>query len=315
MKPTVRVGHSPDPDDAFMFYALTFPQFDTAPEVYAHDLVDIETLNRAAEHGQYDVSALSFHAYAYVADKYILLPHGASMGDGYGPMIVARNFDGDPGQRDGSGARRWLAGKRIAIPGTRTSAFLALHLFARGANAQQSHASTGDVISGRDQEFARIDFRTEVVPFDKIIAEVAAGNYDGGLIIHEGQLTYHEKASGRLQKVVDLGEWWKNLTGLPLPLGGNGIRKDLGKERIARISRHLHASIKWGLEHREQALAYALKYARDMGKDKADRFVGMYVNAFTLDYGDNGRAAVQRFLNEGRRLGLITVPVSPEWSA
>jgi 1,4-dihydroxy-6-naphthoate synthase len=313
MQATVRVGHSPDPDDAFMFYALTFPQFDTAPESYSHDLVDIETLNRAAETAKYEVTALSFNAYAYVADKYVLLPHGASFGDGYGPMIVARKFDGDAGLRDGGDARRWLKGKRIAVPGTRTSAYLALHLFARGANAQQPIVSTGDVISGRESEFARIDFSTEVVPFDQIIAQVAAGKYDGGLIIHEGQLTYHEEASGRLQKVVDLGEWWKNLTGLPLPLGGNGIRKDLGAERIARISRHLHDSIKWGLDHRDQALSYALKYARDMGKDKADRFVGMYVNDYTLDYGEKGRAAVRRFLSEGRRLGLVTVPVNPEW--
>jgi 1,4-dihydroxy-6-naphthoate synthase len=312
--PTVHVGHSPDPDDAFMFYALTFPQFDTSPEVYAHDLVDIETLNRAAETGKYEVTALSFHAYAYVADKYILLPHGASFGDNYGPMIVARKFDGNPQAPNGADARKWLSGKTIAVPGTRTSAFLALHLFACGANAQQSFSSTGDVISGRDKEFSRVDFKTVVVPFDQIIPEVAAGKYDGGLIIHEGQLTYHEERSGALKKVVDMGEWWGALTGLPLPLGGNGIRRDIGPERIKKLSRHLHDSIKWGLDHRSQALDYALKYARNMGKDKADRFVGMYVNDYTLDYGEKGRAAVRRFLDEGRRLGLITVPVRPEWS-
>jgi 1,4-dihydroxy-6-naphthoate synthase len=307
---TVRVGHSPDPDDAFMFYALTFPQFDTAPEVYEHHLIDIETLNRDAEHGKYEVTALSFHAYSYVADKYILLPHGASFGDNYGPMIVAKSAPATGGDKFAT-AREWLKGKTIAVPGKRTSAFLALNLFAAGPQPEKS--STGDLVSGRANDFARVDFKTVVVPFDKIIAEVAAGNYDGGLIIHEGQLTYHEESSGRLKNVVDLGEWWGALTGLPLPLGGNGIRKDLGAERIQRISKHLHDSIKWGLDHRDQALSYALKYARDMGKDKADKFVGMYVNDYTLDYGEKGRAAVRRFLDEGRRLGLITVPVRPEW--
>jgi 1,4-dihydroxy-6-naphthoate synthase len=308
--PTVRVGHSPDPDDAFMFYALTFPQFDTAPEVYEHHLIDIETLNRDAEQGKYEVTALSFHAYAYVADKYILLPHGASFGDNYGPMIVAKSAPPAGGDKF-KAALQWLKGKTIAVPGKRTSAFLALNLFAAGSQPEKS--STGDLVSGRANDFARVDFKTVVVPFDKIISEVAAGKYDGGLIIHEGQLTYHEEASGRLQNVIDLGEWWGSLTGLPLPLGGNGIRKDLGPERIKRISQHLHDSIKWGLDHRDQALSYALKYARDMGKDKADKFVGMYVNDYTLDYGEKGRAAVRRFLDEGRRLGLITVPVRPEW--
>ena len=310
--PTVRVGHSPDPDDAFMFYALTFPQFDTTPEVYAHSLIDIETLNRDAESGKYEVTALSFHAYAYVADKYILLPHGASFGDNYGPMIVAKAAP--PADATFTNARAWLDGKTIAIPGTRTSAFLALNMFAAGEQALRP--STGDVLGGRDKEIAlRPNFKTVVVPFDEIIARVASGEFDGGLIIHEGQLTYHEEGSGRLQSVVDLGEWWYARTGgLPLPLGGNGIRKDLGAERIQRISRHLHDSIKWGLDHRDEALGYALKYARDMGKEKADKFVGMYVNDYTLDYGEKGRAAVRRFLDEGRRLGLITVPVRPEWT-
>lgn len=283
MTATIHVGHSPDPDDAFMFYALTFPQFDTAPEIYEHHLIDIETLNRKAEQGEYEVTALSFHAYAYVADKYALLPHGASLGDGYGPMIVARKFDGgDP--------RAWLAGKKIAVPGTRTSAFLALNLFARGLKNLKGPAPA---------------FQTEVIPFDNIIAEVSAGRYDGGLIIHEGQLTYHEEQSGRLKKVVDLGEWWKAETGLPLPLGGNGIRKDLGAERIAKISRHLHDSIKWGLDHRKEALRYAMRYARDMGEDKADKFVGMYVNDYTLDYGAKGREAIRKFLDAGHEAGLL----------
>ncbi len=309
--PTVHVGHSPDPDDAFMFYALTYPQFDTAPEVYEHHLIDIETLNRDAESGKYEVTAVSFHAYAYVADKYILLPHGASFGDNYGPMIIAKAAPASDAKF--ANARAWLDGKTLAVPGTRTSAFLALNLFAAGE--QQPNPSTGDIVSGRATELAaRPHFKTVVVPFDQIIARVAAGEFDGGLIIHEGQLTYHEDASGRLQKVVDLGEWWHARTGLPLPLGGNGIRKDLGAERIKRISRHLHDSIKWGLDHRDEALGYALRYARDMGKDKADKFVGMYVNDYTLDYGEKGRAAVRRFLDEGRRLGLISTSVRPEWS-
>ena len=309
--PTVHVGHSPDPDDAFMFYALTYPQFDTAPEVYEHHLIDIETLNREAEAGKYEVTALSFHAYAYVADKYILLPHGASFGDNYGPMVITKSAPA--ADANFSNARAWLDGKTIAVPGTRTSAFLALHMFAAGE--QQPRPSTGDILGGRDKELvARPHFKTVVVPFDEIIARVAAGEFDGGLIIHEGQLTYHEEASGRLQKVVDLGEWWHARTGLPLPLGGNGIRKDLGAERIKRISRHLHDSIKWGLEHRDEALGYALRYARDMGKDKADKFVGMYVNDYTLDYGEKGRAAVRRFLDEGRRLALISTSVRPEWT-
>ena len=311
-QPTVRVGHSPDPDDAFMFYALTFPQFDTTPEVYEHHLIDIETLNRDAEKGKYEVTALSFHAYAYVADKYVLLPHGASFGDNYGPMIVAKTAPDAKGKDPFDAARLWLEGKTIAVPGTRTSAFLALNIFANGA--QPERASTGDVVSGRDREFARVNFKTIVVPFDQIIARVAAGEFDGGLIIHEGQLTYHEAGSGSLKKVVDLGEWWGARTGLPLPLGGNGIRKDIGPSRMKKISKHLHDSIKWGLDHRDEALGYALKYARDMGKDKADKFVGMYVNDYTLDYGEKGRAAVRRFLDEGRRLGLITVPVNPQWT-
>ncbi|MCY3017679.1 MAG: ABC transporter substrate-binding protein [Planctomycetota bacterium] len=300
---TVRVGHSPDPDDAFMFYALTFGKFDTAPEVYEHRLVDIETLNHAAERGQYDVTALSFHAYAYVADRYVLLPHGASFGVNYGPLLVAR----DAAPQDTAGAalhsfdaaRTWLAGKTIAVPGERTSAFLALHLFVQGTDPV---TSAGPVL------------KTVTVPFDQIIPRVAAGEFDAGLIIHEGQLTYHEAASGSLKKVVDLGEWWNALTLLPLPLGGNGIRKDLGPERIRRISRHLHDSIAWGLAHRDEALGYALQYARNMGRDKADRFVGMYVNDYALDYGTQGRAAVRLLLDVGYLVRLIPTLVQPEWS-
>ena len=291
MPATVHVGHSPDPDDAFMFYALTFGKLDTAPETYEHHLIDIETLNRKAELGEYEVTALSIHAYCYVADKYALLPHGASMGDGYGPMIVARRFEG-------GSARAWLSGKTIAVPGLRTSAYLALQLFAKGLETLEGQGPL---------------FTTTVIPFDEILQAVASGKVDGGLIIHEGQLTYHEAASGGLQKVVDLGEWWKAQTDLPLPLGGNGIRKDLSPERIKRISLHLQASYRWALEHRQEALQYALKYARDMGSDKADRFVGMYVNDYTLDYGSKGREAICRFLTAGHTAGLIPHKFYPEF--
>lgn len=301
MSATVHVGHSPDPDDAFMFCALTFGKFDTAPETYEHHLLDIETLNQKAARGEYEVTAFSIHAYAYLTERYLLLPHGASMGDGYGPMIVAR-----PGDYDGSDPRAWLDGKRIAIPGKQTSAFLALNLFAAG---QTGGADT-------PQDAAKTPrFESTVVPFDEIMKEVAAGKFDAGLIIHEGQLTYHEQASGGLKKVVDLGEWWKNQTGLPLPLGGNGIRRNLGPERIRTINRHLRDSIKWGLDHRQEALEYALKYARDMGIDKADRFVGMYVNDYTLDYGQAGRNAIKRFLKAGYQAGLLPKLVEPEFAS
>ncbi|MFH0938888.1 MAG: MqnA/MqnD/SBP family protein [Planctomycetota bacterium] len=335
----IHIGHSPDPDDAFMFYALAFAKFDTTPEIYAHNLVDIETLNREAERGKYEVTAISFHAYAYIADKYVLLPHGASFGDNYGPILVSpRGVSGNsqftspkpqaPSRksqvpspksqatshqppatshqspatshqpqnwRSFDAARQWLTGKTIAVPGTRTSAFLGLHLFA-------------GTVPEKDEKF-----KTVVVPFDQIIPKVVAGEYDGGLIIHEGQLTYHE---AKLQKIVDIGEWWAAQTGLPLPLGGNGIRRDLGAERIARISAHLRQSIEWGLAHRDETLGYALRYARDMNKEKADRFVGMYVNDYTLDYGEKGRAAVRRFLEDGYKAGIIKTPIQiqPEWS-
>ena len=277
---TVRIAHSPDSDDAFMFYALTGGLLDVEGLEVTHELHDIETLNRAAFEGRYEISALSIHAYAHLADRYRLMPSGASFGDGYGPVVVAREAlsAGD------------LDGRPVAIPGELTTAALALGLWAR----QQG-----------------IELATEVVPFDRILDVVASGEHAAGVVIHEGQLTYGDQG---LAAVVDLGAWWKGDTGLPLPLGGNGIRRDLGKDRIKRISRHLHDSIKWGLDHRDEALSYALKYARDMGKDKADKFVGMYVNDYTLDYGEKGRAAVRRFLDEGRRLGLITVPVAPEWS-
>jgi len=294
MGTTVHVGHSPDPDDAFMFYALSAGKIDTGEECYEHHLLDIETLNKKAECEAFEVTALSIHAYAYLSDKYALLPHGASFGDGYGPMVVAR-----PEAFDGSDPVAWLDGKRIAIPGERTSAILALRLFAAGLEG-----TVGDDVGPR--------FEAVTLPFDRIIEAVRAQEFDGGLIIHEGQLTYAEGPRG-LAKVVDLGAWWKGETGGPLPLGGNGVRKALGQERIARISEHLRQSIEWGLAHREEALDHALKYARDMGREKADAFVGMYVNDYTLAYGEQGEAAVRRFLAAGRRAGLLAVDPAPEW--
>ena len=237
-----------------------------------------------------EVTAISFHAYAYVADRYALLPHGASMGDGYGPILVARRFEGEP--------LAWLAGKRIAVPGTRTSAFLALRLFARGSG-QGGGAPPA--------------FETVVTPFDRIMALVASGQYDGGLLIHEGQLTYQQAQSGSLRKVVDLGAWWKSETGLPLPLGGNAIRKDLAPEVMTRVSHHIRASIQWGLEHRGEALQYALKHARGLDSALADQFVGMYVNQYTLEYGSKGREAVAEFIGRGRQAGYIESPLNLQW--
>jgi 1,4-dihydroxy-6-naphthoate synthase len=216
-------------------------------------------------------------------------------------VLVARQFKLPKAAREPAdqfvSAREWLRGKTIAVPGKRTSALLALRLFGSGLPSQ-----------------FHLDYKTVVVPFDQILQKVAAGEYDAGLIIHEGQLTYHKASSGGLKKVVDLGAWWTALTGLPLPLGGNAIRRDLGRARIRRISKHLHESIKWGLEHRKEALSHALKYGRGIGRAKADKFVGMYVNAYTLDYGAKGRAAVRLFLDAGRRLGIIPGHVVPEWS-
>jgi len=296
-----------------MFYALASRRFDTSPEVYAHHLADIETLNRAAEQGRYEVTALSFHAYAYLADRYVLLPHGASFGDGYGPVLVARQFKQPKAARAPAdqfvSAREWLRGKTIAVPGERTSALLALRLFS-GPPSPIPLPPAG----GAKRRVPAPDYKTVVVPFDQILPQTAAGKYDGGLLIHEGQLTYHESASGGLKKVVDLGAWWSSMTGLPLPLGGNAIRRGLGRARIRRISKHLHESIKWGLEHRREALNHALKYGRGIGRAKADKFVGMYVNAYTLDYGEKGRAAVRLFFDAGRRLGIIPGHVEPEWS-
>jgi 1,4-dihydroxy-6-naphthoate synthase len=272
---TIRVAHSPDSDDAFMFWALSTGRVDTEGLRYAHVLKDIETLNREAESGTYEVTALSFHAYAFLSGRYALLPHGASFGDGYGPVLVAR---------EGFTAAD-LADATVAIPGERTTAALALRLWRR-------------------------DLRTRVMPFDAIQPAVAGGEVPAGLLIHEGQLTYAEEG---LAKIVDLGEWWKAETGLPLPLGGNGVRKDLGPGLAARISRHLRASIAYGLAHRDEGLAHAERFSRGLAREKTDRFVGMYVNDWTLDYGEAGRRAVALLLERGHDAGLLPRRVVPEF--
>ncbi|HEV3262892.1 MAG TPA: MqnA/MqnD/SBP family protein [Gemmataceae bacterium] len=272
----ITVGHSPDPDDAFMFYALAHDKIDTGNLRFRHELQDIETLNRRALRGELEVTAISIHAYAFLLDKYALLPSGCSMGDRYGPMVVART----PLTID------QLKTVRIAVPGTMTTAFLSLRLLLPDG------------------------FTYEVMPFDHILGAVADGKVDAGLIIHEGQLTFQNQG---LTLIVDLGVWWQEQTGLPLPLGGNVARRDLGPDTIGHISRLLKASIRYALDHRDAALEYALRYARDMDKGLADRFVGMYVNEWTLDYGPRGREAVRRLLDEGHRAGVIPAPVSVEF--
>jgi 1,4-dihydroxy-6-naphthoate synthase len=275
-KRLITVGHSPDPDDAFMFYALAHDKLDTGDLQFRHELQDIETLNRRALRGELEVTAVSIHAYASLLDKYALLPSGCSMGDRYGPMVVARS----------PLPVAELPGVRLAVPGTLTTAFLALRLLLPKG------------------------FVYEVVPFDQILPAVAAGRFDAGLIIHEGQLTFQNQG---LHLVVDLGVWWQEKTGLPLPLGGNVVRRDLGPDVMRQISRLLKESIRYALDHRDAALDYALKYARDMDKGLADRFVGMYVNDWTLDYGPRGREAVRRLLDEGHKAGVIPSPVAVEF--
>jgi 1,4-dihydroxy-6-naphthoate synthase len=281
-KQVITVGHSPDPDDAFMFYALAHDKLDTGNLQFRHQLQDIETLNRRALRGELEVTAVSIHAYAYLLDRYALLPSGCSMGDRYGPMVVARR----------PMTVNELKSARIAVPGTLTTAFLALRLLLPGGSQPP--------------------FSYEVVPFDHILGAVAEGRYDAGLIIHEGQLTFQNQG---LHLVVDLGVWWQEKTGLPLPLGGNVVRRDLGTDTIRQISRLLKESIRYALAHRDAALEYALQYARDMDRGLADRFVGMYVNDWTLDYGPRGREAVRRLLDEGHRAGIIPSPVAVEFVA
>lgn len=280
-KTLVRVGHSPDPDDAFMFYALAKDKIDTGKYRFEHELVDIETLNRRAFAGELELTALSLHAYAHLSDKYMLCPCGASMGDKYGPMVVARKkYSLDEVRK-----------MTIAVPGTLTTAYLALRMC------------------------LGVDFKHVVVPFDQILDVVEAGKYhddtiDAGLIIHEGQLTYMEQ---KLSLIVDLGQWWFDETGLPLPLGANGIRKNLGLESCREINRLLHESIKFGLEHRREALDYALGFGRGLDHGKADKFVGMYVNDWTLDFGPRGREAVTKLLARGYETGVIPQLIVPEF--
>jgi 1,4-dihydroxy-6-naphthoate synthase len=275
MTRTIHVGHSPDSDDAFMFYALAEGLIDTDDLTYSHQLQDIETLNRRALNGELEVTAVSIHAYAYLADKYALLPSGSSMGDRYGPRLVARK----------AGTLADAAGARIAVPGLFTTAYLALKL-------------------------AVPEFEPVVVPFDEIEDRLADGDVDFGLLIHEGQLTYGDAG---FDLIADMGEWWFSRTGLPLPLGGNVVRKDLGGPLIRRISRHLRASIDYALDHRDAALDHSMKYARGLDRGKADTFVGMYVNDWTRDYGDRGREAVRTLLDHGVRAGVITTPVTVEF--
>ena len=273
----IRIGHSPDSDDAFMFYALANGLIPTDGFEIVQVAEDIESLNKRAVNGELEVTAISVHAYAYVAQHYALMPCGASIGDRYGPLVVSK----EPMQREA------LAGKKIAIPGKMTTAYLTLRL-------------------------CQPDFDPEVVQFDQILPYVQEGNADAGLIIHEGQLTYSRAG---LHKVVDLGEWWHEETGLPLPLGANAIRRDLGTEKIRRITALLKQSIQYSLEHREGGLAYAMNYARDMETELADRFVGMYVNDYTLDYGEKGRAGVRELMERGYRSGVIPHQVDVEFAA
>ena len=272
---TIHVGHSPDSDDAFMFHALANDKLDTGNLRFVHELQDIETLNRRALNGELEVSAVSIHAYAYLADRYALLSSGSSMGDGYGPRLVSKEPLG----------RGDLKGKKIAVPGERTTAFLTSKLYEPEAE-------------------------TVVVPFDEIMDYVEGGGADVGLVIHEGQLT-HEGEGFHL--VGDLGVWWQEDTGLPLPLGGNVVRRDLGDETVCEVARYVKESIRYALDHREEALAYALGYARDLPPELADRFVSMYVNEWTVDYGETGRRAVRALLERGHEAGVIPYRVDVEF--
>ena len=271
----ITVAHSPDSDDAFMFYGLATSKVRVPGLRFTHTLCDIETLNRKAQDGVYDVTAISFHAYPYIQENYALMSCGGSLGDGYGPMIVSTHpFTPTEVKR-----------KKIAVPGQLTTAYLALKLFAPGVEV-------------------------EVVPFDQIIPEILVGKHEAGLIIHEGQLTYDKSG---LHRVVDLGRWWQRVTGLPLPLGGNAIRRSLGSETITSVTHALRDSIQYAIDHREEALAYAMQFARDLDAQLADKFVGMYVNERTLDYGADGREAVRRLLDMGHKAGIIPQRPRVDW--
>lgn len=268
--PTIHLAHSPDSDDAFMFYALAAQKIPTGDREYVHELCDIETLNQRALNGELDVTAVSIHAYAYLSERYALLPHGSSMGNQYGPTVVSRK----PAPADALAAIR---GASVALPGELTTAALAFRLW-------------------------QPEFDSVLMPFDEIEAAVADGSVDAGVLIHEGQLTYADKG---LYLWQDLGSWWHTVTKLPLPLGGNAIRRDLGPELIGEVSRDLRASIVYGLKHREEALSHAMQYAGDLDATRADEFVGMYVNEYTVDYGDDGRRAVRELLDRGVASGII----------
>jgi 1,4-dihydroxy-6-naphthoate synthase len=273
---TIHLAHSPDADDAFMFWAMAEGRIDTGERRYVHELADIETLNQRARTGELEVTAVSIHAYAYLADRYALLAHGASIGDGYGPRVVART----PAPLSRSESRAALAGRTVAIPGTLTTAWLALQLY-------------------------QPQVRPVVVPFDQIEDYVAAGRADAGVLIHEGQLTFAERG---LHLWGDMGEWWQGETGLPLPLGGNVVRRDLGPELLRAIAGDLKASIVYGLAHRPEALRHAQRFSRGLDPAQTDRFVGMYVNAYTVDYGPTGRQAVTELLTRAHRAGLVPAP-------
>ena len=273
----IHIAHSPDSDDAFMFYGLASGKVPSNGFELEHVLSDIESLNRAAFEGRYEITAVSFHAYARLTDRYILLPHGASMGDRYGPVVVAK--------QDGPTS---LEGVRVAVPGELTTALLTLRLF--------------------DPSVHYV-----VMPFDRIQEGVHSGEVAAGLIIHEGQVTY---AAEGLKKIVDLGEWWADRTGgLPLPLGGNVIRRDLGPAAISALSRLLHDSIAYGLAHRDEAVSHAMQYGRGLDRARTDKFVGMYVNDLTLDYGDRGREAIHRLLGDAHKAGLLPKPVTVEFAS
>ena len=283
------LGHSPDPDDAFMFYAMAENKIDLRGYRFEHRLEDIQTLNERALRGELHISAISIHAYAYAADKYALLPCGASMGDGYGPIVV-RKYPISAAQHpsrdeDVADVREWLRGCVIAVPGRMTSAFLALRLYLG-------------------------DFKHVVVPFDQIFDAMKAGRADAGLIIHEGQLTYGQSG---FQKIVDLGEWWKRETGLPLPLGGNVLRKDIPQPVRHELLEIVRQSIDFGLAHRTEAVRHSLPYARDMNAELAGKFIGMYVNDYTRDYGKTGRAAIRKFLGDAHDAGYVDNPVKVEF--
>ena len=285
----IRVGHSPDPDDAFMFHALANDKIDTGRYQFTHQLQDIETLNHRALKGELELTAVSLHGYAFMTDTYAICSCGASIGDNYGPMVVARQ----------PGTVADLRGKTVAIPGTLTTAFLSMQLWLRqaGMKAVPKGQTGGDV-----------DYI--IVPFDEILNVVERGEADAGLIIHEGQLTYHTQG---LTLIEDMGVWWMRETGLPLPLGGNAIRKDLGKQVMEEVTALLKQSIEYGLQHRQEALTYAMQYGRDLDRAKSDKFVGMYVNDWTLDFGARGREAVALLLQRGYEAGIIPNPVKLEF--